>query len=289
MSQRTVLGLLAALVGGMLLAMSSFTVREFDFAIKLRFGEIVGTDYSPGLHFKVPMVDDIRKFDRRILTTNYPAEQFLTSEGKILKIDFYIKWQISNVDRFYQASSGEEEKASKRLGEIVKDSLKGVIARRTLQQVVSAERTEFIEALLNVAATNAAELGAKIVDVRVKRIDLPDEVSGSVFNRMQQDFARQAAQLRAEGSENKVRLQAEADRERSEILAAASRDAQTIRGEADAKAAEIYAKAYSRNPEFFAFFRSMQAYRASMGQNGDVMVVSPDSDFFKYLKQANPR
>jgi modulator of FtsH protease HflC len=286
MSQRSLLALLAAAFAGLLLSLSLFTVREYDYAMKLQFRKIIASDYAPGLHFKIPFVDDVRKFDRRILTKNYPSEQFLTSEGKILGIDFYMKWQIQDVNRFYQASSGDEEIAASRLGEIVKDALKGVIARRTLQQVVSAERNEFIGAVLEVASANAAQLGAKLVDVRVKRIDLPVEVGESVFSRMKQDFARQAAQLRGEGSENSERLKAEADRQRTEILAAAYRDAEITRGEGDAKAAEIYAKAYARNPEFYAFFRSLQAYRDALGKEGDVLVVSPDSEFFKYFKQA---
>ena len=289
MSQRSLLILVLVGLLGVLLVMSVFTVREYDYAIKFRFREIVGADYAPGLHFKIPLVDEVRKFDRRILTRNYPAEQFLTSEGKILRIDFYMKWQIENVNRFYQSTSGDEDAAAGRLGEIVKDGLKGVIARRTLQQVVSAERTEFIGDLLDVAGANAAELGVKLVDVRVKRIDLPEEVGESVFNRMRQDFARQAAQLRAEGAENSERLKAEADRQRTEILAEAYREAETIRGEGDAKAAETYAKAYSRNAEFYAFFRSLQAYRDSLGKDADVMVIAPDSEFFKYLKQPSGR
>jgi membrane protease subunit HflC len=270
-------------------SLSAFTVNETEYAIKFQFSRIVGSEYKPGLHFKIPLVETVRRFDKRVLTRNYPAEQFLTSEGKILRIDFYMKWQIENVDRYYQATTGEESVAASRLGEIVKDGLKGVIARRTLQQVVSAERSEFIDALLKIAGTNASQLGVKVVDVRVKRIDLPDEVGESVFNRMRQDFARQAAQLRAEGEENKERLRAEADRQRTETLAEGYRQAEMIRGEGDARAAETYAKAYSRNPEFYAFFRSMQAYRESLGKENDILVISPDSEFFKYLKQPSGR
>lgn len=289
MGQRSLMIVMVAIAAAVILSMSVFTVREYDYAIKFRFREIVASDYKPGLHFKIPMVDDIRKFDKRILTRNYPAEQFLTSEGKILRIDFYMKWQIENVDRYFQASTGDETIAAGRLGEIVKDGIKGVIARRTLQQVVSAERTEFINDLLKIAGANAAQLGVRLIDVRVKRIDLPDEVGESVFNRMRQDFARQAAQLRAEGAENSERLRSEADRQRTEILAEAYRQSEIIRGEGDALAAETYAKAYSRNPEFYSFFRSLQAYRESLGQEGDVMVISPDSEFFKYLNRPNAR
>lgn len=285
MAQRTLLIMVAVVLAAIVFSASSFTVREFDYAIKLRFGEVRGFDFAPGLHFKIPLVDDIRKFDKRILTKNYPAEQFLTSEGKILSIDFYMKWRIKDVNRFYQASTGDTDIAAGRLGEIVKDSIKSVIASRTLQQVVSAERSEFIGGLGEANAASAAQLGVEVIDVRVKRIDLPNEVGESVFNRMRQDFAAQAAKLRAEGEGESDRLKAEADRQRTEILAEAYRQAEIIRGEGDAQAAETYARAYSRNPEFYAFFRSLQAYRQSLGKEGDVMVIAPDSEFFKYLNR----
>jgi membrane protease subunit HflC len=249
----------------------------------------VRADYAPGLHFKLPFWNSVRKFERRVLTNNYPAEQFLTSEGKILNVDFYVKWRIADVGRYYVATGGNEEAAAGRLAENVKDGLKGVIAKRTIQQVVAAERSEFIGDILNFAGKSVDQLGIALVDVRVKRIDLPDEVSGSVYDRMRQDFARQAAQLRSEGEEQAIRIRAEADRSRTELTANAQRDAEKIRGEGDAKAAEIYARAYQRNPEFYAFYRSMQAYRRSLGRDGDVMVLAPDSEFFKYMKQPGGR
>ena len=273
-----------------LFAFATFNVRETELAIKFRFGEIVAADYSPGLHFLVPFVNNVRKFDRRIMTRNYPAEQFLTSEGKILRIDFYVKWQVNNVGTYYQATSGgDEDIAASRLGEIIKDGIKGVIARRTIQQVVAAERSEFIGELLKIAGPNAGELGVRLVDVRVKSIDLPEEVSDSVYNRMRQDFARQAAQLRAEGAEASERLKAEADRQRTEILAEAYRSAEIVRGEGDAKAADTSGKAYGKNAEFYSFYRSLQAYRQSIGKDNDVLVISPDSEFFKYLGKPSPR
>lgn len=262
-----------------------FVVDERELAIKFRFGEIVRTDYDPGLHFMLPFVNDVRKFDRRVLTRNYPSEQFLTSEGKILNVDFYVKWRISDVGQYYQATSGDEEAAARRLAEIVKDGLKGVIARRTIQQVVAAERAEFIGDIIQVAGSSVQQLGITLVDVRVKKIDLPDDVLDSVFNRMRQDFARQAAQLRAEGDEMAQRVRATADRERTELLAQATREAEKIRGEGDAKAAEIYAGVYKRNPEFYAFHRSLEAYRKSLGKSEDILVLSPDSEFFRYLNQ----
>ncbi|MGQ0428777.1 MAG: protease modulator HflC [Gammaproteobacteria bacterium] len=262
-----------------------FQVQETELAIKLRFGEIVRTDYEPGLHFMIPVVNTALKFDRRVLTRNYPAEQFLTSEGKILNVDFFVKWRVSDVAKYYTATTGDEEAAAARLAEIVKDGLKGVIAKRTIQQVVAAERAEFIGDILQFAGQSVGELGLTLVDVRVKRIDLPDEVSESVYNRMRQDFARQAAQLRAEGDEQAQRIRAEADRERTELLAVGNRDAEKIRGEGDAIAAETYARAYQRHPEFYSFHRSLQAYRNALGQPGDVLVIAPEGEFFRYLKQ----
>jgi membrane protease subunit HflC len=257
--------------------------------MKLRFGEIVRADYKPGLHFKMPFYHEVRKFERRITTRNYPSEQFLTSEGKILRIDFYVKWRIADVSRYYPATGGSEDIVSVRLGSIVKDGIKGVIARRTIQQVVAAERTEFTGEILKAAESKTAELGVQLVDVRVKKIDLPEEVSESVFSRMRQDFDRQAKQLRAEGGENAEKLRAEADRQKTEISATAYRESEMIRGEGDAKSADIYARAYSRNAEFYSFYRSLQAYDKSIGTDSDVLVITPDSQFFKYLKHPERR
>ena len=269
------------------LSMAAFTVRETELAIKFRFGEIVRSDYGPGLHFMTPLVNNVRKFDKRILTEDYPAEQFLTSEGKILKINFFVKWRISDVSRYYiSTSGGSEEVAARRLGEIVKDGLKGVIARRTIQQVVAAERSEFLGEVLKIAGANVDGLGMSMVDVRVKSIELPEEVSESVFNRMRQDFARQAAQLRAEGSAVSEQTRAEADRERTEILANAYRDAEKVNGEGDAAAADIYAAAYMRRPPSFSIHRALQAHRKSGSNMGDVLVIAPDGEFFQYFKES---
>lgn len=278
---------LVAVIG--LLFMFTFSVKQNELAMRMAFGSIQRSDYQPGLHFMLPLVNNIKKFDKRILTRNYPEEQFLTSEGKILRIDFYVKWQINNVESFYKSTNGDEEVAASRLGAIVKDGLKGLIAKRTIQQVVVAERAEFINELLSVAGANAGELGVRLIDVRVKKINLPDEVSDSVYNRMRQDFARQAAQLRAEGAGDATQLRAEAERERTEVLAKATKDASIILGQGDSEAAKIYANAFGRNAEFYSFYRSLQAYRESLGKQGDVLVISPDSDFFKYLNKPSAR
>jgi modulator of FtsH protease HflC len=288
MANRAFLSVVALLVALVILSMATFSVRETELAMKLRFGEIVRADYKPGLHFKMPFYHEVRKFERRVTTRNYPSEQFLTSEGKILRIDFYIKWRIVDISKYYTGTGGIEDTVALRLGSTVKDGIKGVIARRTIQQVVAAERTEFTGEILKTAESKTNELGVQLVDVRVKKIDLPEEVSDSVFLRMRQDFDRQAKQLRAEGDENAEKLKAEADRQRTELLSQAYREAQIIRGEGDARSAEVYARAYSRNAEFYSFYRSLQAYKNSLGKEGDVMVVSPDSDFFRYFKSPAP-
>src|SRR5688572_21186019 len=280
---QAVVGVLLAL---WLLSASMFQVKETELAIKFRLRKIVATEFEPGLHFMVPWFNSVQKFDRRVLTRNYPAEQFLTSEGKILNVDFYVKWRVTDVGGYYLATNGDEEAAAGRLAEIVKDGLKGVIAKRTIQQVVAAERAEFIGDILQFSGSSVSQLGLTLVDVRVKRIDLPDEVSESVYNRMRQNFARQASQLRAEGDEQAQRIRAEAERERTELLAIGNRDAEVIRGEGDAKAAATYAGAYQRYPEFYSLHRSLQAYRNSLGQPNDVLVIAPKGEFFKFLKQS---
>jgi modulator of FtsH protease HflC len=290
MNAQVIRSALAAAVALVLLVLCSFVVRQNELAMRMEFGRIVRSDYQPGLHFMIPFVNNIKKFDKRIITNNFPEEQFLTSEGKILLIDFYVKWQINDVQAFYKSTSGgDEDVAANRLGAIVKDGIKGLIAKRTIAQVVVAERGEFINELLSVSGKNAEQLGVKLVDVRVKKINLPDPVSDSVYNRMRQDFTRQANQLRAEGQGSSEQLRAEANRERTEALANADRDATIIRGQGDSEAARIYADAFGRNPEFYSFYRSMQAYRDALGKEGDVLVISPDSDFFKYLNKAGAR
>jgi modulator of FtsH protease HflC len=272
-----------------LVTSSLFTVGQTELAIRSRFGEILQAEYKPGLHVRVPFVDTVRKFERRIITQNFPAESFLTSEGKILNVDFYIKWRIIDVGAFYRSTGGIEENAARRLGEIVKNSIKSVITRLTIQQIVAAERAAVTTDLLSGARGAVGQLGVELVDVRVRRIDLPDEVTDSVYRRMQQSFAAQAAKLRAEGQASAESMRADADRQRTEILAAAQRDAQRMRGEGDAQATDIYARTYSRDPEFYRFYRSLQAYRNSLGRDTDVIVISPDSEFFRYLQKPVPK
>ncbi len=279
-----VAGLLALVIG-----VSVFTVDEREYAIKFRFGEIIKSDYEPGIHFKIPFVNNVLKLDRRILTRTNPTEEFLTVKKKNLYVDFFIKWRIEDPAKYYVATSGNEEAAGRRLLEVIKDGIRAEFAKRTVQEVVSAERTEIMADMLENARNTASDFGIRLVDVRVKRIDFPDKVSDSVFARMRQERHRVAAQLRAEGHENSERIRADADRQRTVILANAYRDAEITRGRGDAKSAEVYAKAYSKNAEFYSFFRRMQAYRRSLGKENDILLIKPEGDFFKYLsnKQGN--
>ena len=268
---------------------SVFTVGERDLAIKFRFSEIVASDYEPGLHWKLPYVNSYELFPKRLQTINNPQEQFLTKEKKNLYVDFFVKWRITDVAEYYKATSGDSAIAAQRVLSIVKDGIRGEFAKRTVPEVVSSERREIMGDMLENARANAVQLGIEVVDVRVKRIEFSDTVSESVFKRMRQERLRIAAELRAEGAENAERIRAEADRERTVILAEAYRDSEIIRGEGDATAADIYAKAYSKDPEFYSFSRSIEAYKNSLGQQGDLLVLGPDSDFLRYLNQSKAK
>jgi membrane protease subunit HflC len=246
----------------------------------------VGSNYAPGLHPKWPW-DDVETFDKRILTQTYTGETFLTNDNRGLIVDFYIKWRVQDASKYFQATSGSEDIAGRRLAEIVKDGIKSVVAERSLERTVSAERSAVTNEMLKQAQANVSALGVDLVDVRVQSINLPDEVSTRVYESMKQNFTKIAARLRAEGQSANVRIRAEAERERTEILAAAERDALKVHGEGDAEATAIYARAYSKNPEFYAFFRSLQAYDHALGRDGDLLVVTPDGEFFKYLKDSD--
>jgi len=281
-----------AIVVGLLALLASqtlFQVRETEVAIRTKFGEIVGSSYGPGLHMKVPLINQIRRFERRIVTQSYQGETFLTAENKGLIADFYIKWRIKDVALYYRATNGIEETAGSRLGDIVKDGIKGVVARRTLQEIVVAERAAFTGDMFVRASESVKDLGVELIDVRIQRIDLPDEVSGSVYQRMQESFRALGNRLRAEGSAEAERIRAESDRKRTELLAGAQRDAQRLRGEGDETASRIYAGAYGKSPEFYAFYRSLQAYRNALVKEGDIWVVTPDGEFYKYLNSSGRR
>ena len=284
MSSKFNLVLIGLVLVATVVRMTVFTVDEREHVIKFRFGEIVKADYQPGLHFKIPFVNNIARYPDRILTYEESEERFLTGEKKNLIVDYFVTWRITDPAQYYRSARGDEIFAAQRLSAIIREGIKAEFSQRTVQEVVAAERSEIMNQMLVTASTQAPALGLEVVDVRVMRIELSDEVSGSVFSRMQQERGRVAAQLRAEGEEEAERIRADADRQRTIILAEAYRDAERIRGEGDAVAAESYANAYSQNPEFYSFYRSMSAYRQSIGGQQDVLVLSPDSEFFQFLQ-----
>ena len=277
---------LLILLGLALLAgsMSVFTVDEREKAVMLRLGEIVRADYEPGLHFKVPFVNSVRKFDGRILTLDAPPERYLTSEKKNVIVDSYVKWRIKEVGRYFRATGGDERRAALRISQIIKDGLRSEFGKRTIQEVVSGEREEVMETLVAKANRQVDGLGVEIVDVRVKRIDLPPEVSSSVFRRMEAERERVAREFRSRGQEAAERIRAEADRKRTVILAEAYREAERIRGEGDAIAARIYAEAFRKDPDFYALYRTLAVYRSAFRGKDDVIVLDSRNEFLRYLK-----
>lgn len=265
--------------------LSAFTVKQWELAIKLRLGEIVDADYKPGLHWMIPIVNNVKIFDGRIQTLDARPERFLTIEKKDVIVDSFVKWRIANVGQYYRSTGGNAIRTSSLLSERINTSLRDEFGKRTIVEVVSGERAEIMALLTKDADEKANELGVEIIDVRIKRIDLPSEVSGSVYERMRAERERVARDLRAKGDEAAERITAEADRQRTVILANAFRDAEKLRGEGDAKAAAIYAKAYETNGEFYAFYRSLSAYRSVFTNSGNMMVIKPDSEFFKYFNK----
>jgi modulator of FtsH protease HflC len=282
----TLLGLVALIL---VVRASVFTVSEGQLAIKSIGGEIVESNYKPGLHYRIPLVNEVSRYDGRILTQMYPSEHFLTREQEQLNVDFYVKWRIQNLRHYYESTGGSEDVANARLGETVKDSIKSVVTQRTLQQVITAERAEFTDAMMKTARPLAEQLGIELIDVRITKIELPQQVQDSVFDRMRASFKAQAAKLRAEGVEASERIRAEANKAQTEILADAARQAGQIRGQGDASASEVYAKSYSKNAEFYSFYRSMMSYREAIGTQGDLLVVAPDNAYFKYFNKPQPQ
>jgi len=283
MSRKTLLsGLLA---GAILLAgTSTFTVSETERAILLEFKKIVASDFGPGLHFKLPY-RQVRKFDDRILTLESKPERFLTSEKKNVIVDWFVKWRISDATRFYTSVSGDKAQANIRLDQITKDAMRSEFSKRTIRELVSSDRGQIQEVLTRMVNPSVAGLGLEVVDIRVMRIDLPEEVSSSVYQRMEAERARVAREFRSRGAEAAERIRAEADRQREVIVAEAQKDAEIRRGEGDASASDIYARAYGRNKEFFQFNKSLIAYRQAFKDDRSMMVVSPDSEFFQYFKK----
>ena len=277
--------IMVLVAAAILVGMSSlFIVDERQVAIKFRLGEIVDSNYEPGLHIKAPWpIMNVRKFDKRILTLDTRPERFLTGEKKNVSVDFFVKWRIREPAKYYTSFMGDERQAGLRLLQIVNNGLQLEFDERTIKQVVSDDRSAMMTNLTTEANNEVEQFGIEIVDVRIKQIELPSEVSTSVFQRMRAERERIASELRAQGQEAAKGIQAVADRDRTVILAEASRDAEVLRGEGDALATEIYADAYGENEEFYEFYRSMNAYRAALSNSSDVLVLEPDSEFFKYF------
>ena len=268
-------------------ATATYTVDERETAIKFRFKEIVETDIKPGLHFKLPFVNTVEKFSTLILTLDAKPDRFLTSEKKDVDVDFFVKWKIDNVDTFYRATRGDLRRAQDRLESIMKDGLRNEFSTRTIIEAVSGERGEITDALKKKAQGPAKQLGIKIIDARVSKIDFTDSVSDSVYERMRSERQRVAQDFRSRGLAEGEKIRAEADRKATIIEADAYREAEKIRGDGDAKSAKTYADAYGTDAEFYAFYRSLGAYKKSLGQGGNIMVIEPDAEFFKYFRNQN--
>ncbi len=264
---------------------SVYRVYQWEQAIVFKFREIEYSTSEPGLHLMIPWVNTVQKFETRLLNFDQEAQRFLTSEKKDVIVDYYVKWRISNVENFYTATRGGDiEYANGLLGQRINRALRDEFGRRTVQEVVAGVRGEILDIVQPTTDMMQTELGLEVVDVRTKRIDLPEEVSSSVYDRMRAERTRVAKDFRARGGEASERIKANADREREIILANAYKDAETIRGEGDAQATEIYASAYGKNPDFYSFYRSLNAYQNSFQGNNDILLLKPDSDFFKYFR-----
>ena len=289
MGSRILAILVVVLAVILLISSSTFVVNEQELAVRVRLSQIKGADFAPGLQFKIPFMDRVVKFDRRVLTRKFNGEQFLTSESQGLTIDYYIKWRILEPETFYQATSGGDEgRAESLVGDTIQDGIKNAVARRTLKDIVISDRQQITGEFMKDASEKLLRLGILLVDVRMQRIALQEEVASSVYDSMKRTFEAIAQTQRGEGAREAQIVKSEAERRRTEIIATSLADAQRIRGEGDAAAAAIYATAYNRNAEFYSFYRSLQAYRSSLGRDGDVMVISPESEFFRYLKSPAP-
>tara|TARA_B100001540_G_scaffold302947_1_gene311031 strand:+ start:936 stop:1799 length:864 start_codon:yes stop_codon:yes gene_type:complete len=278
----TIFGAIALVI----LNLSAFTINERELAIKLQVGEVVKADYEPGLHFKIPFYQTIRKFPKRIMTINERPERIFTAERLAMDVDFFVKWRIIDTVNFYISTGGSFRVANDRISEIIKNAIVTEFGKRTVKEAISVERAELMRDMLATATNTAKGLGVELVDVRVKQVEFPDDVRNSVYQQMREERGRIAAERRAQGMEVSEEKRSTADKERTIILANANKDSQIIRGEGDAKAAEIYANAYNQDPEFYAFYRSIDAYRNSIGNANDIMVIDPDNEFFQYLNKS---
>jgi membrane protease subunit HflC len=261
----------------------TFRVYEYQEAILFQLGKIQRSDYEPGLHFKLPFVQNVRTFDKRLQTLDAEPQRFLTGEKKDVIVDSFARWRIHDVVQFYKSSDGDPRRAGLLLYQKVNDGLRSEFGKRTVQEVVSGERGAIMKSVTRIANERGLDLGMEILDVRLKRIDLPTEVSSNVYERMRSERSRVAREFRARGDKESITIRADADRQRTVISAEAYRDAQKLRGAGDAAAAEIYAEAYNADPEFYNFYRSLDAYKSSFNSKNDILLLKPDSEFFKYF------
>jgi membrane protease subunit HflC len=274
-------------LGIVVAGLSLFTVNERELAIKLRVGQVVAADYEPGLQWKIPIIETVQKFPKRILTISDRPERIFTAENEALEVDFFVKYKIADPVRFYTSTGGFMDVAQRRLGEIVQNAVVTEFGKRTVSQAISVGRAELMRDLLGRSSAAAADLGVELIDFRVKKVEFMDDVRNSVYAQMEAERARIAAERRAEGRANAEKQRAGADREVTVILANAYRDGEKRRGEGDARAAEIYADAYTKDAEFYAFYRSIDAYKRSIGRPGDLLVLDPNNEFFRYLNQSD--
>jgi membrane protease subunit HflC len=274
-------------IGLLVFGLTAFTVNERELAIKLRVGEVVEAGYEPGIHFKIPVYQTVRKFPSRILKIDDEPQRVFTLERTGMQVDYFVQWRIVDEVSFYTSTGGSQFIAIERLREIVRNSVVTEFGKRTVQEAISVEREALMQDMLTTAATTAQGLGIELVDFRVKQVEFVAEARDSVYNRMREERARVAAQTRGQGREAEALIRSTAEKDRTVILADANKQGQIIRGAGDAKAAEIYANAYNQDPEFYAFYRSIDAYRNSMGKSGDILVLDPNNEFFRYLNQSS--
>ncbi|MEE8364580.1 MAG: protease modulator HflC [Gammaproteobacteria bacterium] len=269
--------------------MSAFIVNEKELAIKFKLGEIVKSDFEPGLYFQIPIINNVRKFDSRILTLDTPSERFLTSEKKNVIVNSFVKWRITDPKTYYTSTGGDERRAIARMSSIINDELKSQIGAKTMREVISGERAMIMQVVTDNAGVKIRDLGIDLIDVRVKKVELPENVSVNVYRRMATERQTVAKKFRSRGEERAKQIRANADRQREEILAEAYRKSEEIRGQGDALAAKTYADSYNQDRDFYSFTRSLRAYENSFGNNQDLIVLSPDSDFFKFFKDSKSK
>lgn len=287
MNNSRFVGIIIVGLGLLIFGLTAFTVNERELAIKLQVGEVVRADYEPGIHFKIPIIQTVRKFPSRILKIDDEPQRVFTLERTGMQVDYFVQWRIVDEVSFYTSTGGSQFIAEERLREIVRNSVVTEFGKRTVQEAISVERVELMRDMLTTAATTAKGIGIELVDFRVKQVEFVQEARDSVYNRMREERARVAAQTRGLGREVESLTRSTAEKDRTIILADANKQGQIIRGEGDARAAEIYAGAYSQDPEFYAFYRSIDAYRNSVGRGGDILVLDPDNEFFRYLNSSD--